>query len=98
MSGIVSNRFIWFIVLIIHVLDIAEGQDKSSIRGKDGPNILKIGMIGTTPYFFVKDGRIMGSDLQLVQLFSKKMGFSYKLTVVPAFERLVFMVRWRKDD
>ena len=49
-------------------------------------------MLGTTPYFFVKDNRIMGSDMLMVQLLSEKMGFSYELNVVRTFEKLVFMV------
>ena len=83
---------IGFMFLIIVVNHGTRGEDTSSFHGTEGPVILRIGMLGTTPYFFVKDGRIMGSDMQMVQLLSKKMGFSYKLTVVRTFEKLVHLV------
>ena len=82
--------FIWLIILITKDLGRVEGlaPDESSNRNRD----LRIGMLGTTPYFFVKDNRIMGSDMLMVQLLSEKMGFSYELNVVRTFEKLVFMV------
>lgn len=89
---------IGFVALIITVLHGAHGEDTSSLHGTNGPTFLRIGMTGPTPYFFVKDDRIMGSDMQMVQLLSEKMGFSYNLTVVRTMEKLVRMVRWRMDD
>ena len=89
---------IGFMFLIIVVNHGTRGEDTSSLHGTEGPAFLRIGMLGTTPYFFVKDGRIMGSDMQMVQLLSKKMGFSYKLTVVRTFEKLVHLVGRRIDS
>ena len=89
----INMIFIGLIILITKGLGRVEGlapiaPDESSNRNRD----LKIGMLGTTPYFFVKDNRIMGSDMLMVQLLSEKMGFSYELNVVRTFEKLVFMV------
>ena len=52
---------------------------------------LEIGVYGAKPFFFY-DGSIRGSDIIILQLLSKKLGFTYNLKIVD-FENLVKLVR-----
>ena len=52
---------------------------------------LEIGVYGTKPFFFY-DGSIRGSDILILQLMSKKLGFNYNLKIVD-YENLVKLVR-----
>ena len=94
---LISYTFLLIITITHHG---ALGATTDVNHGKTGPifqpgetTFLRIGMLGTTPYFFVKDNKVMGSDMLMVELLSKKLGFSYKVTVVPFFEKMVQMVR-----
>ena len=51
---------------------------------------LEIGVYGAKPFFFY-DGSIRGSDIIILQLLSKKLGFTYNLKIVD-FENLVKLV------
>ena len=51
---------------------------------------LEIGVYGAKPFFFY-DGSIRGSDVTILQLLSKKLGFTYNLKIVD-YENLVKLV------
>ena len=51
---------------------------------------LEIGVYGPKPFFYY-DGSIRGSDILILQLLSKKLGFTYNLKIVD-FENLVKLV------
>ena len=53
---------------------------------------LEIGVTGAKPFFFY-DGSIRGSDMLILQLLSKKLGFKYNLKIVNNYDILVKMVR-----
>ena len=51
---------------------------------------LEIGVYGAKPFFFY-DGSIRGSDVIILQLLSKKLGFTYNLKIVD-YENMVKLV------
>ena len=54
--------------------------------------LLEIGVLGEWPHFFLEDGIVRGSDILMIDLLSKKLGFSYKLTVVDTSDNVVLEV------
>ena len=45
----------------------------------DLPNVLTIGVAGPRPYVYMEDGEFKGSDVEMIKILSKKIGFSYNL-------------------
>ena len=92
----------WHIIVIttctVLTMVNAKGGSNNGIKKKDkdadnkitGP--LKIGVTGAKP-FFSYDGSIKGSDIMILQMLSKKLGFQYNLTIVNNFDIMVKMVR-----
>ena len=72
----------------------AKGGNDNVLKKEDtkigGP--LEIGVTGAKPFFFY-EGSIRGSDMLIIQLLSKKLGFKYNLTIVNNFDVMVKMVR-----
>ena len=72
----------------------AKGANDNVLKKEDnkigGP--LEIGVTGAKPFFFY-DGSIRGSDMLILQLLSKKLGFKYNLKIVNNYDILVKMVR-----
>ena len=90
-------------ILIVSVLPVVNAESGRTIV--DGVNMeknienlitgtLEIGMCGTRPFFFY-DGSIKGSDVLILELLSKKMGFKYTVRILNHFEKLVQLVRIR---
>ena len=63
-------------------------DDQSLWHGK----ILKVAMGGGKPWFYVENGELKGSDVMLVRLLSKKLGFKYDMRVVGWHNLVVEMV------
>ena len=53
---------------------------------------LEIGVLGEWPHFFLEDNVVKGSDVLMIDMLSKKLGFSYKLTVVDTSDNVVLEV------
>ena len=72
----------------------AKGANDNVLKKEDnkigGP--LEIGVTGAKPFFFY-DGSIRGSDMLILQLLRKKLGFEYNLKAGMNFETIVKMVR-----
>ena len=49
-------------------------------------------MGGGKPWFYVENGELKGSDVMLVRLLSKKLGFKYEMKVVGWHNLVVEMV------
>ena len=49
-------------------------------------------MLGEWPHFFLEDNVVKGSDVLMIDMLSKKLGFSYKLTVVDTSDNVVLEV------
>ena len=84
------------IIIITTGLLVDNAKGGSNDNKITGP--LEIGVIGVKPFFFY-DGSIRGSDILILQLLSKKLGFKYNLTMVNSFDIVVKMVRpiaWAK--
>ena len=78
---------------LLLVVNAKGGGNDNKITGP-----LEIGVTGAKPFFFY-DGSIRGSDILILQLLSKKLGFKYNLTIVNNFDTVVKMVRplaWTK--
>ena len=75
-------------------LEKYKAQIQNKVRNTDSSMAvpLKIGMTGTKPFFFY-DGSIRGSDMLILQLLRKKLGFEYNLKAGMNFETIVKMVR-----
>ena len=56
-------------------------------------DFLHIGVLGFWPHFFVQDFKMKGSDILMIELLSKKLDFSYKLTFVDTYENVVTEVK-----
>ena len=41
--------------------------------------VLKIGLAGTIPWIYKQNDEFRGSDMMMIKLLSKKLGFSYDL-------------------
>ena len=86
--------FMTTLLIMVH----AKGGNNTRIK-KNEKNMdnkftrpLKIVVTGIRPFFFY-DGSIRGSDILIIQLLSKKLGFKYNLTIVRNFDTVVKMVR-----
>ena len=55
-------------------------------------DFLNIAVFGEWPYFLVKGNETKGSDILMIELLSKKLGFSYNLTIVDTPEQVVLKV------
>ena len=68
-------------VLLTQLIGCSSGQEQSKYRehGKV-PTSLDFGITSLPPHFFMKDGKIRGSDVLIVELLAKTMGF--KINVV----------------
>ena len=45
----------------------------------DLPSFLTIGVAGPRPYVYMEDGEFKGSDVEMIKILGKKIGFSYNL-------------------
>ena len=86
--------FMTTLLIMVH----AKGGNNTRIK-KNEKNMdnkftrpLKIVVTGIRPFFFY-DGSIRGSDMLILQLLSKKLGFKYNLKIVNNYDILVKMVR-----
>ena len=94
------SRCAWQITVLTTVLILVHAKDGNNNRIKKNENNmdnkftrpLKIAVTGIRPFFFY-DGSIRGSDILIIQLLSKKLGFKYNLTIVRNFDTVVKMVR-----
>ena len=41
---------------------------------------LRIGIAGISPYVYIENGKFHGSDVQMIEILSEIIGFSYTLT------------------
>ena len=100
------SRCAWQIIVTTTVLIMVHANGGNNNRIKDKEKYmdnkitrpLKIVVTGARPFFFY-DGSIRGSDILIIQLLSKKLGFKYNLTMVNNFDTVVKMVRplaWAK--
>ena len=53
---------------------------------------IQVAMGGAKPWFYVENGELKGSDVMLVRLLSKKLGFKYEMKAVGWHDLVVEMV------
>ena len=51
-----------------------------------------VAMAGGDPWFYVENGEPKGSDVRILKLLSKKLGFKYELKALPYHNGVVEMV------
>ena len=97
---VTTRMFVW--LTLLSIIGQSRGDEriftanptniKEFMEQQESGRSLDIGVTGARPYFFFEDGVMKGSDILMIELLCKNLGFKCNLKLVNSLEKAVQMV------